>query len=220
VLTRSCARADSSGVGTRAGQVGPARVQLAAGGVPAQQRAARPRLLLRHNLRLFAPPVPVRSVGALPRTLEAPPSPLLPLYEQPTQDVFSRMQVLSRMRPRKSSVGWLRAQPGPAASRPLDYLQSYIRHHTYRRTHPPPSRRAPARTRIWSICAVSETCPVSTEGGTRHVQLVREGGGKGRRSARRRRPARAASPTAAPRRGRRRCTARSRARAQPSSRIP
>jgi hypothetical protein len=128
VHTRSCATADSSGVGTRVGQVGPARVQLAAGGVPHQQRAARPRLLLRHNLRLLAPPVPVRRVGRAqaarrgpPLTLGAPPSPLPPppivrttnsrrvqshasLQSHATEEVFSRMAACTARRRRVTST--------------------------------------------------------------------------------------------------------------------
>ena len=75
---------------------------------------------------------------------------------------------------------------------------SPARHHTRPRTRPyedatasscpPAPPRAPgcpseplyARRRRRPACArIDETCPISTEGGTRRVQLVREGGGRG-----------------------------------------
>ena len=55
-------------------------------------------------------------------------------------------------------------------------------------TTPTPLRRAPRRSRLrwWllrlrssSYGGMDETCPVSTEGWTRRVRLVREGGGRG-----------------------------------------
>jgi hypothetical protein len=62
---------------------------------------------------------------------------------------------------------------------------------------PPPAFRAPrgaARANGWD-----ETCPVSTEGGTRRVQSVREGGGRGAARARRSAPCAACRTARAPR---------------------
>jgi hypothetical protein len=95
---------------------------------------------------------------------------------------------------------------------------SPARHHTRPRTRPyedatasscpPAPPRAPgcpseplyARRRRRPACArIDETCPISTEGGTRRVQLVREGGGRGGETNERRRRRRREVHGAAPR---------------------
>ena len=59
-----------------------------------------------------------------------------------------------------------------------------------RRCHPPPSRPHAhlhrAKHLVIVIASVTETCPISTEGWTRCVHFVREGGGGGRRTTARR----------------------------------